>query len=319
MSFHIIDDALREDGDPHLAHEPMPGGFARLGAEGIDPYLLPGPVRLTGARAVAPSGVPRPLGSLTDGVARVDEDASPVTFQKVPSHALSESEGASACTVAGLMAGSELMGVALMRPGSLGIDAQTMASLNTGSALRHLRMLATEREPNRIPNGNDPLSERGSRHDEMTGPLNRRGFFSHAGIAIPESTCKQAAVTCPGLDGLKAINDTHGHDAGDEAIRETGRLLRSCLGERGILCRMGGDEFCALVFGDDDAMADFVASVMQPMRASNDRGGAPHRLDISAGPAPFEVARGRTPGLAAPVVEADGKPHHMKRGKRGPP
>jgi len=262
VSFHIIDDALREDGDPHLAYELMLEEFAKLGAEGIDLYLLPEPVRFIGARTIALSDVLQPLGSLTDGVVHVDENASPITFQKMLSHALGESEGASTCTVAGLMAGSELMGVALMRPGNLSIDAQTMAFLNTGSALKHLRMLATERELNRILNRNNLLLEHDSQHDEMTGLLNRRGFFNHAEIAIPESTCKQAAVMYLDLDGLKAINDTYGHDAGDEAIRETGRLLRSCLGERGILCRMGGDEFCALVFGDDEVIADFVASVM---------------------------------------------------------
>ena len=153
----------------------------------------------------------------------------------------------------------------------------------------------------------------------MTGLLNRRGFFNHAEIALPESTCKQAAVMYLDLDGLKAINDTYGHDAGDEAIRETGRLLRSCLGERGILCRMGGDEFCALVFGDDDVIADFVASVMRSMQAFNDQGGAPYRLDISAGSAPFEIVQGCAPDLAALMVEADGKLYHMKRSKKGLP
>ena len=180
-------------------------------------------------------------------------------------------------------------------------------------------MLATEREPNRILNRNSLLLEHDPRHDETAGLLNRRGFFNHAEVAIPESACEQAAVMYLDLDGLKAINDTHGHDAGDEAIRETGRLLRSCLGERGILCRMGGDEFCALVFGGDDVIADFVASVMQSMRTFNDRGGAPYKLNVSAGSASFEIEEGTVPDLAALMVEADGKLHHMKRSKKGLP
>ena len=317
VSFRIVDDALREDADPKAAYALMLREFDTLGAEGVDLYLLPEPVRFIGAGGIALSDVLKPLGSLSDGVVRVADDEGPITFQRMLSHALDGLEDVGACTVAGLMAGHELMGVALLRPGNLGIHAQVMAFLNTGSALKHLRTLATERELNQILNTSNLLLEHDSQHDEMTGLLNRRGFFNHAEILLSESASGPAAVMYLDLDGLKAINDTFGHDAGDEAIRETGRLLRSCIGERGILCRMGGDEFCALVLGDDAVVADVTRAVMRALETFNETSGAPYALNISVGSAAFEVGEGTAPDLSALMVEADSRLYHMKRAKKG--
>jgi diguanylate cyclase (GGDEF)-like protein len=49
------------------------------------------------------------------------------------------------------------------------------------------------------------------------------------------------------LDGFKAVNDTHGHKAGDEMLREISRVIREQLREYDFLARYGGDEFVALV------------------------------------------------------------------------
>ena len=92
------------------------------------------------------------------------------------------------------------------------------------------------------------VDERGfeADHDELTGLLNRRGFFATLGetIADPDG---RVAVLLLDLDGFKEINDTLGHAAGDALLRQIGSRLRGALRERDEIARLGGDEFAVLV------------------------------------------------------------------------
>lgn len=81
--------------------------------------------------------------------------------------------------------------------------------------------------------------------DELTGIFNRRGFYMHGG-----SLYKSASITggkvimCFGdIDGLKKINDTYGHQEGDQAILTTALLIKESCEVDDIVARMGGDEF----------------------------------------------------------------------------
>lgn len=85
--------------------------------------------------------------------------------------------------------------------------------------------------------------------DELTGLANRRGFLmlaeQHAMLA--KRTGEHFVVAFIDMDGLKPINDTLGHQAGDAAIAETAEVLRVCFRGSDILGRLGGDEFAALL------------------------------------------------------------------------
>ncbi len=87
-----------------------------------------------------------------------------------------------------------------------------------------------------------------STHDELTGLLNRRGFENLTIQKIKECNRNnsKAGLFYIDLNGLKWINDTHGHQAGDDAIRKTAQVLLVVCRDSDIKARIGGDEFVIL-------------------------------------------------------------------------
>ncbi|WP_213878494.1 EAL domain-containing protein [Pseudomonas sp. dw_358] len=85
--------------------------------------------------------------------------------------------------------------------------------------------------------------------DPLTGLLNRRGFHQAVESALlrNERQDKAQALLYLDLDGFKRINDTHGHDAGDKALRWVADQLKDSLRPWDIVARIGGDEFTVLL------------------------------------------------------------------------
>lgn len=85
--------------------------------------------------------------------------------------------------------------------------------------------------------------------DSLTGLLNRRGFHQalDSALARVDRNGKRMAILYIDLDGFKRINDSLGHDAGDEILCRVARLLETCMRPYDIIARMGGDEFTALL------------------------------------------------------------------------
>ncbi len=87
--------------------------------------------------------------------------------------------------------------------------------------------------------------------DELTGVLNRRGFvleLSRA-IAAAERGGPQGVLLLCDLDGFKAVNDRHGHRAGNEVLRQIATTLRRRVRKNDVVGRLGGDEFAVLLIG----------------------------------------------------------------------
>jgi diguanylate cyclase (GGDEF)-like protein len=112
-------------------------------------------------------------------------------------------------------------------------------------ALAQRRMLVAELERTLL---RSQVSERRfeADHDELTGLLNRRGFFASLREAIAARDAR-VAVLLLDLDGFKEINDTLGHAAGDALLRQIGARLRAALRDGDEIARLGGDEFAILV------------------------------------------------------------------------
>ena len=87
--------------------------------------------------------------------------------------------------------------------------------------------------------------------DELSGLMNRdtleRRIKERLANMMPEETC---ALFIVDLDDFKRVNDTLGHQAGDQAIRQTGRVLSGMFRASDIVGRLGGDEFAVFLCGN---------------------------------------------------------------------
>jgi diguanylate cyclase (GGDEF)-like protein len=94
-----------------------------------------------------------------------------------------------------------------------------------------------------------------ARLDDLTGALNRRAFFVRLEEELARAQRASSSVTLVlyDLDGFKAINDEHGHPAGDLALRGFAEHLGANLRASDSDGRIGGDEFALLLIGIDPA------------------------------------------------------------------
>lgn len=105
-------------------------------------------------------------------------------------------------------------------------------------------------------------------HDGLTDLPNRSMFSKVLSQSISEANRyqRQLAVAFLDLDGFKQINDTLGHEAGDELLKEVARRLRGCVRESDTVARLGGDEFVVLLPQLDDGQ--HAAKVAQKILAA---------------------------------------------------
>jgi len=86
-------------------------------------------------------------------------------------------------------------------------------------------------------------------YDPLTKCMNRRSFFAEFENLWSDETCEHLNLLILDVDHFKLVNDTHGHSVGDEVLVLMGHLLRQAVGERGVVCRYGGEEFVVLIPG----------------------------------------------------------------------
>jgi len=129
-----------------------------------------------------------------------------------------------------------------------------------------------------------------SETDEMTKLLNRRGFMAHARhmLGMARRMKKDGLLFFADLDGLKGINDTYGHEEGDNAITVASVILKKAFRDMDILARLGGDEFTIFAMNAGVGMIDtFEKRIAGYVDEYNKDSGKPYKVSISIGGVPF--------------------------------
>jgi two-component system cell cycle response regulator len=103
--------------------------------------------------------------------------------------------------------------------------------------------------------------------DALTGLSNRRYLDNHLKILFNRSLTRgrPLSVLITDIDRFKQVNDTYGHDAGDEVLREFAARIRSTVRGADLACRFGGEEFVVVM---PDTSADVAAAVAERLRAA---------------------------------------------------
>ncbi|MCR4902299.1 MAG: diguanylate cyclase [Butyrivibrio sp.] len=120
-----------------------------------------------------------------------------------------------------------------------------------------------------------------SQTDELTGLLNRRAYEEevYEQNSVPEK--EYFVLMSLDVNGLKVVNDTLGHVAGDELLIGASRAMKECFGSYGKIYRTGGDEFIAILFCDDEKLKEVLADFDATMESW--RGKLVNSLTISYG------------------------------------
>src|ERR1700731_2346049 len=97
--------------------------------------------------------------------------------------------------------------------------------------------------------------------DALTGLFNRRYMENHLSTLIEQAASrgKPLTVMVVDIDYLKAINDSHGHDAGDDVLRDFALRIKRSIRGIDLACRYGGEEFVLVMPETDMAVAAMVA------------------------------------------------------------
>jgi len=124
-------------------------------------------------------------------------------------------------------------------------------------------------------------SEKQAATDPLTGLLNRRSVED--AIVKLNADRRSFAIAYGGIDHFKRLNDTHGHETGDRALRLLSDLMRAALRPNDILGRWGGEEFVVLLPDVDVAAAERIIARLRSRLSDRLADGAAPRFTVSFG------------------------------------
>jgi len=207
----------------------------------------------------------------------------------------------------------------LMRGLEIGINDYLVRPIDKNEMLARARTQVKKKRYSEQLRDNVQRSVEMAITDGLTGLFNRRYMENHLTTLVDQAAArgKPIAVMVLDIDYFKSINDNHGHDAGDDVLREFSLRIRKCIRNIDLACRYGGEEFVLVMPETDKAVATMVAERLrrriaaEPFSIAN--GAKNLEVTISIG---IAAAAGANDSAAAILKRADQALYRAKRDGR---
>jgi len=158
----------------------------------------------------------------------------------------------------------------LVRGLEIGINDYLMRPIDKNEMLARVRTQIKKKRYTERLRDNAQLTVEMAITDALTGLHNRRYMETHLATLVDQAAArgKPIAVLVVDIDFFKAVNDSHGHDAGDDVLREFALRIRKAIRNIDLACRYGGEEFVIVMPETDMAVATMVAERLRRRIAS---------------------------------------------------
>jgi two-component system cell cycle response regulator len=207
----------------------------------------------------------------------------------------------------------------LMRGLEIGINDYLIRPIDKNELLARVRTQIRKKRYAERLRDNVQMSIEAAITDALTSLNNRRYMETHLATLVEQAhaRAKPLTVLVLDIDFFKAVNDTHGHEAGDDVLREFAMRLKKSIRGIDLACRYGGEEFVVVMPDTDMAVATMVAERLRRRIAADafaiNRGEHKVAVTISIGLA----ALGGAGDVAADVLKrADQALYRAKRDGR---
>jgi len=207
----------------------------------------------------------------------------------------------------------------MVRGLEIGVNDYLMRPIDKNELLARVRTQVRKRRYTERLRDNVQLSIEMAITDALTGLFNRRYMESHLATLIEQAAARGKPLTALilDIDYFKSINDTHGHDAGDDVLREFALRIKRSIRGIDLACRYGGEEFVVVMPETDMAVAAMVAERLRRRIAADpfaiQQGARTIPVTISIG---IAALRGKEDDAAKLLKRADQALYRAKRDGR---